>query len=321
MKRNEIIVISGPTAVGKTELSLKIARKTGGEIISADSMQVYRGMDVGTAKITKEEMGSIPHHLIDIREPDEDYSAADFQREASEAVRKIISKGKIPIVTGGTGLYIRALTDSGFSFPAEKHDTAARKNLWAEYEQNGPEALYASLRIFDPAAASRIHRNDVKRVIRALEYFYQTGKKFSGQKDRTTGEEYTYHGFFLNRERSALYERINRRTEQMLAVGLVEETVELRKKGVPVSAKSMQGIGYRQANLYIDGKINYEEMVREIKKSTRNFAKRQITWFRNSSGFTELNLDILSDEETEKIILSRLNGDIIRNNKLNDKKN
>jgi len=269
------VVILGPTATGKSKLAIELAKILKGEIISADSMQVYRGMDIGTAKPSPAERQRAPHHLIDIRDPDEEWTVSDFVIEAQNSKLKIQNQGKLPIIVGGTGLYLWALLE-GFSFPI----TPADKELRARLEKEPPATLYAQLSMIDPVAAKKIHPNDKKRIIRALEVYELTGKPISELQEprRLVAGSYQLIGLTLPREE--LYSRINQRVESMIEKGLIEEVKGLREKGYGKNPPSMQALGYKEVIDYLEGKWTKEEMIDELKKRTRNFARRQMTWFR-----------------------------------------
>jgi len=275
------IFIFGPTAVGKTSLSIELAKQLNGEIISADSMQVYRGMDIGTAKPTIEERQGIPHHLIDVRDPDEEWTVSDFVSECSRISAELTSKGKTPIIVGGTGLYLWSLIE-GFAFPI----TPADKELRARLETIPTATLYSQLLTIDPAAAAKIHPNDKKRIIRALEVFELTGKPISElQKSRNSTPPLSVGNnkdqlFCLTLPRDLLYKRIEERVDAMLASGLVEEVKGLLAKGYSPTLTSLQALGYKEVVEYLAGRWSKETMVAELKKRTRNFARRQMTWFR-----------------------------------------
>lgn len=279
--KKPLIVLTGPTAVGKTSLSIALARAAEGEIISADSMQVYKHMDIGSAKIKKEEMEGIPHYLIDVLEPDEEFHVVRFQEMAKEAMKEIYSKGKIPILTGGTGFYIQAVVkDIDFSQDTEK--SSVRERLENLAQEKGGEYLHELLAQRDPESAERIHPNNIKRVIRALEYYELTGEKISLHNERE-GEKvspYNTAYFVLNDHRERLYERIDRRVDQMLDEGLVEEVRRLAQMGYTRDMVSMQGLGYKEILAYLEGEYSLEEAVYVLKRDTRHFAKRQLTWFR-----------------------------------------
>lgn len=280
MKR-PLIVIGGPTACGKTGFSIKLAKKIGGEIISADSMQVYRYMDIGTAKVTQEEADGVPHYLIDEYDPDEEYNVMLFQEKAKAYMEQIWAKGKIPILVGGTGFYINALLYDA-DFTETENNTAFREACYRLAEEQGAEALYERLRQIDPEYAAGIHANNVKRVTRALEYHHLTGEKFSAhnaaQKEKDT--PYTAAVILLTMERERLYARIEERIDQMLEQGLLEEVKGLLDRGYSPDLVSMQGIGYKEFVPYFNGTCTLEEAVTQLKTNTRHFAKRQLTWFR-----------------------------------------
>ena len=279
--KKPLIVLTGPTAVGKTSLSIALARAVEGEIISADSMQVYKHMDIGSAKIKKEEIEGIPHYLIDVLEPDEEFHVVRFQEMAKEAMKEIYSKGKIPILTGGTGFYIQAVVkDIDFSQDTEK--SSVRERLENLAQEKGGEYLHELLAQRDPESAEKIHPNNIKRVIRALEYYELTGEKISLHNERE-GEKvspYNTAYFVLNDHRERLYERIDRRVDQMLDEGLVEEVRRLAQMGYTRDMVSMQGLGYKEILAYLEGEYSLEEAVYVLKRDTRHFAKRQLTWFR-----------------------------------------
>lgn len=281
MKKEPLIILTGPTAVGKTKLSISLAKAIDGEIISADSMQVYRGMDIGSAKIKKEEMQGVPHYLIDVLEPQEEFHVVKFQQMAKEAMQKIRAKGKIPIVVGGTGFYIQALLYD-IDFTENEKDDAYRRQLEQLAKEKGAAYLHDMLRQVDEKSAEEIHENNVKRVIRALEFYHQTGKKISEHNEEERGKEssYDFCYFVLNDERQKLYERIDRRIDEMVEEGLIEEVCTLKAQGFTRDMVSMQGLGYKEILDYLDGKTTLEEAIYILKRDTRHFAKRQITWFR-----------------------------------------
>lgn len=280
MKR-PLIILTGPTAVGKTKASIGLAKAVGGEIISADSMQIYKGMDIGSAKIRPEEMEGIPHYLIDELKPSEEFHVVRFQKMAKEAMEKIYANGHIPIVVGGTGFYIQALLYD-IDFTENDGDTKLREELTAYAREFGAQALHEKLRSVDPKSAEQIHANNVKRVIRALEYYGQTGEKISehNELERAKESPYRFAYFVLNDDRERLYERINLRVDQMMEQGLVEEVRALKDKGYKAGDVAMQGLGYKEILAFLDGKVSLEEAVYTIKRDTRHFAKRQITWFK-----------------------------------------
>lgn len=285
--KKPLVILTGPTAVGKTKASIGLAKAIGGEIISADSMQVYKQMDIGSAKIKPSEMEGVPHYLVDILEPDEEFHVVLFQQMAKQAIQKIYEKGKIPILVGGTGFYIQAvLYDIDFS--ENEKDTSYREELEKLAQTKGAEYLHNLLREVDEKSAQDIHANNVKRVIRALEYFHQTGEKISehNEEQRKKVSPYNFSYFVLNDERAHLYERINLRVDQMINEGLVSEVQSLKEKGYTRDMVSMQGLGYKEMLDYLDNKCSLEEAVEIIKRDTRHFAKRQITWFKRESDVT-----------------------------------
>lgn len=279
--KKKLIILAGPTGVGKTELSIKLAKKIGGEIISADSMQVYRYMDIGSAKIRKEEMQGIPHYLIDCLSPFEEFSVRVFQDLAKEALETICAKGKIPILVGGTGFYIQALVYD-IDFTENDDNTEIRMELERTAKEKGPRFLHEMLREIDPEAAEEIHENNVKRVIRAIEYYRLTKEKISDHNRLQRQKESPYHAtfFVLTDERERLYKNIDKRVDTMLAAGLVEEVKQLKAMGCHKNMVSMQGLGYKEILAYLDGEYDLEQAVYLIKRDTRHFAKRQLTWFR-----------------------------------------
>lgn len=280
-EKKPLVILTGPTAVGKTALSIKLASEIGGEIISADSMQVYRQMDIGSAKIKPKEMGGIPHHLIDILEPEEEFNVCLFEKLALEAMEQIYERGHIPVVVGGTGFYIQALLYQ-IDFTEEETDTAYRDKLWQLGEEKGNHYLHELLRKVDPESAEEIHENNRKRVIRALEFYENCGKPISthNKEQRQKTSAYNSCYFVLTDDRKKLYERIESRVDQMLSKGLVDEVRTLKERGCNASMVSMQGLGYKEILEYLDGRCSLLEAVEKIKKETRHFAKRQLTWFR-----------------------------------------
>lgn len=280
MNKKTLIILTGPTSVGKTELSISLAKAVNGEIISADSMQVYRGMDIGTAKITPSEMAGVPHHLIDVLDPSQDFNVFMFQELAKKAMEEIYANGHIPILTGGTGFYIQSvLYDIDFS--ADDGDSSYRHELETLAEENGVEYLHNMLKEVDFESAEEIHCNNVKRVIRALEYYHQTGEKISmhNKEQRQKESPYNFAYFVLNDDRAAVYERINRRVDIMIENGLVDEVKKLVDEGYTRELVSMQGLGYKEIIDYLNGEISLAEAIYRIKRDTRHFAKRQLTWF------------------------------------------
>lgn len=278
--KKPLIVLVGPTAVGKTAFSLEIAKRYPIEIISGDSVQVYRGMDIGSAKATPEERANVPHHLIDCMEPDEPFTVADFQARATARIEDIHARGKLPAIVGGTGLYIESVVYD-YRFSEAVADEAARERWNAEADERGTAALHALLQERDPVSAARIHPNDRKRLVRALEVFDATGRPMSEQaqkRDKTTPYDLCMIG--LTMDRAKLYARIERRVDAMLEEGLVEEVRELLRRGYDRSLPSMQAIGYKEIAAYAAGEISYDQAVYVLKRNTRHFAKRQLSWFR-----------------------------------------
>ena len=276
-----LIIITGPTAAGKTDLSVRLAQAIGGEIISADSMQVYRHMDIGSAKITEKEKKGIPHYLIDVLDPEEEFNVAVFQKMAKAAVNTIYSHGNIPIVTGGTGFYIQALLyDIDFTETGE--DSSIREELETMGREKGGEYLHELLHKIDPDSAAEIHPNNKKRVIRAIEYFRQTGEKISehNRREREKSSPYDFLYYTVNMDREVLYQRIDRRVDLMMERGLVSEVKRLKEMGCTREMVSMQGLGYKEILDYLQGICTLEEAVYILKRDTRHFAKRQITWFK-----------------------------------------
>lgn len=280
MTKQPFIIIAGPTAVGKTNLSIQLAKKLGAEIISADSMQVYKHMDIGSAKVTPEEMDGVPHHLIDVLEPQKECNVVTFQQMAKQAMQEIYAKGRIPILAGGTGFYIQALLyDIDFS---KEKESGLRETLQAFADANGALALHEKLKAVDPKSADQIHPNNVKRVIRAIEFFEQNGTPISEHNEAEQQKKPAYNSayFVLTDERSHLYERIEQRVDLMLEQGLVEEVARLKEMGCTKDMISMQGLGYKEILAYLDNECSLEEAIYILKRDTRHFAKRQLTWFR-----------------------------------------
>lgn len=301
-----MVVLTGPTAVGKTELSIQLAQKLDGEIISADSMQIYQKMDIGTAKIRKEEMDGIPHHLIDVLDPSEEFNVARFQEMAKDALAGIYRRGRIPLIVGGTGFYVQGLLYD-IDFTKEEQDFRYRENLQKKAKEEGAQAIHKMLQAVDPASAQKIHPNNIKRVIRALEFYHLNGRKISEHNEQESRKEspYRFAYFVLNQNRTTLYERINHRVDLMLEAGLVEEVRRLKEAGYGKNLVSMQGIGYKEVLDYLDGKMTLEETADQIKKDTRHFAKRQLTWFGREKEVIMIDKD---KYETEEEILEHMLG-------------
>ena len=300
--KRPLVILTGPTAVGKTALSIALAKAIGGEIISADSMQVYRHMDIGSAKITPEEMEGIHHYLIDVLEPDQEFNVVVFQELAKQAAAEIYSRGHIPIVAGGTGFYIQALVYD-IDFTENDEDTAFRRTLEEQAKREGAEALYERLRAVDPESCESIHAHNIKRVIRAIEFYVLTGKKISehNREQRQNDSPYNCAYFVLNDDRERIYERINGRVDLMMAQGLVEEVRALRESGCRKEMVSMQGLGYKELLSYLEGETSMEEAVYLIKRDTRHFAKRQLTWFRREKEVIWVDKTVF-DHDSQKIL-------------------
>jgi len=295
--KDRLLIIVGPTAVGKTGISLRIADRLGNvEIISADSRQVYKYMDIGTAKPTKEELSGVRHYFIDIKLPDEYYSAGKFGREARIKIKEVKASGKVPIVVGGSGLYIRALVD-GF-FEKQIYDQAVKKKLKELITRDGVQPLYEKLQKVDPISAEKIHPNDGHRIVRALEVYELTGQPLS-EFQKLNSEKASFHPVFigLNRERKHLYQIIENRVDLMIERGLIDEVKELKKMGYDDHLNSMQTVGYREVFDFLNDKIDYHEMIRLIKQRSRNYAKRQLTWFRKDDRIHWINLDFIKNED------------------------
>ena len=305
-EKKPLIILTGPTAVGKTKASIGLAKAIGGEIISADSMQVYRHMDIGSAKITKEEMADVPHYLIDVLEPEEEFHVVRFQQMAKAAMTDIYSRGKIPIIVGGTGFYIQALLYD-IDFTENEGDSVYREKLEALAKEKGAAYLHGQLAMVDPKAAKEIHANNIKRVIRALEFYHQTGQKISEHNERERQKEspYQFCYFVLNDRRECLYERIDQRVDQMIRNSLVQEVQTLKERGCTKQMVSMQGLGYKEIFSYLEGDCSLEEAVYIIKRDTRHFAKRQLTWFKRERDVIWVQKDELNYDD-EKLLQSLL---------------
>lgn len=289
---DKLIIIAGPTASGKSAAAVAMAKRCNGSIISADSMQVYRGMDIGSAKITTEEMQDIPHYLIDIADPSEAWNVVRFQQEAQRAAEEITAAGRLPLVVGGTGFYIQALL-YGIDFTDMQEDTAYREDLRKIADTEGPEALHRLLAQTDPASAAAIHPNNVKRVIRALEFARETGGQISDHNasQRLRPPVYDAVYYVLTRNREKLYERIDARVDDMMEEGLLDEVLRLKDVGFSSLDVSMQGLGYKQLLQYLEGDCSLEDAVTQIKLQTRHFAKRQLTWFKREKNVVWVNMD------------------------------
>ncbi|MBE5966479.1 MAG: tRNA (adenosine(37)-N6)-dimethylallyltransferase MiaA [Lachnospiraceae bacterium] len=297
MANNPLIILTGPTSVGKTALSIQLAKSVNGEIISADSMQVYQYMDIGTAKITPEEMQGIPHYLIDAFAPNEEFNVVKFQQYAKKYIKDIQSRGKIPILVGGTGFYIQAVLYD-IDFTENDIDPSYRQELEQMAKEKGAEHLHALLQKVDPISAEKVHPNNIKRVIRALEYHKLTGEKISehNEEQRNKNSPYQYRYFVLNKDRANLYEGINLRVDQMMQNGLLAEVKELAERGYTKDLVSMQGLGYKELLAFLEGEGTLEDAVELIKKETRHYAKRQITWFKRENDIIWINKDDFKDD-------------------------
>ena len=292
---NKLAAIVGPTAVGKTRIAIEVAKRLNAEIISCDSMQIYRGLDIGTAKATPEEQNGIVHHLIDVVDPDEDYSVARFQEQAKSIIQELNQKKRLPLLVGGTGLYYQALVDDYTFYPLESHQKIRRQ--WNNLiKEKGLDYAYNYLQSIDPQYASTISLNDQKRIVRAIEVYQLTGQPFSALQ---TKSQHAYQlavvGLYLEREQ--LYQRINLRVEQMLDSGLIKEVTLLRDKGYNLNHNSMQALGYKQVSSYLEGFLSEEEMIEEIKRETRRYAKRQLTWFRKDPRIHWINPGEYSNDD------------------------
>lgn len=303
--KDPLVILTGPTAVGKTALSIALAKSLDGEIISADSMQVYRHMDIGSAKISREEMSGVVHHLIDICEPTEEYNVVAFQKACRNAIQEILGRGKLPLLVGGTGFYIQAVLRD-IDFTENREEPEYRRALEREASVSGPASLHDRLQRVDPEAAAQIPPSNVKRVIRALEYFHLTGEKISEHNARERMRENAYNAcyFVLDDDRNRLYERIDARVDGMLAQGLVEEVKMLKKMGCARGMTSMQGIGYKEILDYLNGECTLEEAVSLIKRDTRHFAKRQLTWFRREPEVIWVHRENFPVKGREEVILN-----------------
>lgn len=305
MKKHKVVVICGPTASGKTSLSIELAKKIDGEIISCDSMQIYKDMNIGTAKVTKTEMQGIKHYLIDIISPEERYSVADYKKAAEKAIIEILEKGKTPIIVGGTGLYVDALI-YGIEYPNIEFNEKYRKQLENRVETEGLETLYEEAKKIDKQAVQKISSNDQKRILRILEIYHATGKNKTQQEAESRKNEvkYDYKVFAINMDREILYNRINKRVDIMMENGLIDEVKQIKKKYNKFPT-AMQGLGYKEVVEYLENKISKDEMVEKIKQESRRYAKRQLTWFRKNKENIWLD-GMTSIEENIKIIQNEI---------------
>ena len=314
MKKKEMLILTGPTAVGKTKLSIELAKAVGGEIISADSVQVYKKMDIGSAKILPKEMDGVRHHLIDVLSPDEKFDVFRFSQMAKEAMQGIYERGHIPVLVGGTGFYIQALLYD-IDFTDNDNDTSLRAELESFAKEHGAEALHEKLREVDQKSAETIHANNIKRVIRALEFYQKTGMKISehNETERQKESPYQFVYFVLNDDRENLYRRIDLRVDQMIEEGLVAEVKALKARGYDRSMVSMQGLGYKEILDYLDGACTLEDAIYKIKRDTRHFAKRQITWFKREKHVTWINKKDYNYDEDKilEVMLESIKKDIL----------
>lgn len=307
MKKKPLIILTGPTAVGKTKASIGLAKAIGGEIISADSMQVYKKMDIGSAKIRDDEMEGVNHYLIDVLDPAEEFNVVLFQKMAKQAMEEIYANGHIPIVVGGTGFYIQALLYN-IDFTQENEDNHIRTELETIAKEQGADYLHQMLREIDARSAETIHANNVKRVVRAIEYYKQTGKPISehNEKERQKESPYTFAYFVLMDERQKLYDRIEKRIDVMIEEGLLDEVKALYEEGYTRDMVSMQGLGYKEILDYLDGKMTLEEAIYVLKRDTRHFAKRQITWFKREKDVCWIDKSAFQYDE-DRILAEMLN--------------
>lgn len=309
LEKRPLVILTGPTAVGKTDLSIQLAKKIGGEIISADSMQVYKYMDIGTAKITEEEMQGVKHYLVDEFEPEDDFNVVKFQSYAKKYMEEIYKKGKIPIIVGGTGFYIQALVYD-IDFDENDADTTYRQTLEKLAVDKGAEYLHTMLAKVDEKSAKEIHANNVKRVIRALEFYEKTGKKISDHNEieRQKESPYNFAYFVLTDDRKILYDRINLRVDKMMEAGLLEEVKQMKERGLKKDMVSMQGIGYKELLAYLDGEYTLDGAIAVLKQDTRHFAKRQLTWFRREKEVLWLDKSEIG-RDTDSV-LQVINGEL-----------
>ena len=315
MTKNKLIILAGPTASGKTSVSIDLAKRLGGEIISADSMQVYKYMDVGTAKISVEEKQGVKHHLIDVLNPKEDFNIVKFQNMVKCSIEEIVKNGHIPILVGGTGFYIQSVIYD-IDFNNEDDNSSVRKKLEEEYDAFGADFMHEKLKKIDIVSAQNIHKNNKKRIIRAIEYFLMNNEPISSHNEvqREKKSPYDYRFFVLNPPRDILYERINKRVDIMVENGLVDEVKKLREMGLSTANISMQGIGYKEIIEYLDGEVSLETAIENIKQNTRHMAKRQVTWFKREKDV--IYVDPFSFESNDKIVdymIEKINTERIDN--------
>lgn len=308
--RNDILIIAGPTAVGKTNISIKLAKALNGEIISTDSMQIYKYMDIGSAKVSKEEMDGVPHHLIDFVDPHNEFSVSEFKELATDIIKDIHSRGKLPMLVGGTGLYVDSIV-CDMNFTESEKDEEYRAYLNNLAEEKGNEYLHEMLKDIDEESYNGIHFNNRKRVIRALEVYKLTNKPFSSFKAKNNIYKTSYNIYYyvLDMDRQKLYDRINQRVDIMLDAGLINEVKKLEELGLTDDMQSMKGIGYKEILYYLQGKMSLEDSIEMIKQGSRNYAKRQLTWFRKDPRANFINKDNYTNEEE---IINKIINDIIK---------
>lgn len=308
----KLLIIAGPTAVGKTDISIKLAKEIDGEIISADSMQIYKYMNIGSAKISTDEMQGVPHHLIDIIDPSREFSVAEFKTMATSAIDDIIERGKYPIIAGGTGLYINSVI-CNYEFTGTYKDEEYRNYLKNLAEEKGKDYVHELLKDIDKESYERLYPNDLKRVIRALEVYKVTKKTISEINKGVNLYDIPYdiNYYILNMNREKLYDRINKRVDKMLSSGLVDEVVKLKDMGYTSDMQSMKGIGYKEILYYLDNKLSFDEAAELIKKGSRNYAKRQLTWFRKDKRAKWIDKDLYNDDNE---IISQIKGDLLNQN-------
>ena len=301
MIKDKLIILAGPTASGKTAVSVDLAKRIGGEIISADSMQIYRGMDIGTAKITADEMQGVKHYLINVSDPKEDFNIVKFQNMVKCSIEEIKKNGHIPILVGGTGFYIQSIIYD-INFDKEDDNGSIRKVLEEEYDKMGADFMYEKLKKIDSISAENIHKNNKKRIIRAIEYFLINNALISEHNElqRKKTSPYDFRFFVLNPKRDILYDRINKRVDKMVEKGLVDEVKSLIERGLSIDNISMQGIGYKEIVEYLEGNIPLDKAVENIKQNTRHMAKRQVTWFKRERDV--IYIDPFEFENNEKIV-------------------
>lgn len=308
--KKDLFILAGPTAVGKTAISINLAKNLKGEIVSADSMQIYKYMNIGSAKIKEDEKEGIPHHVIDFVEPSQEFSVVEFKNEATRAIDEITSNSKLPLLVGGTGFYIDSLIFN-YDFANAYKDEAYREHLKALALEKGNEYVHSLLKDIDKESYNKLYPNDLKRVIRALEVYKLTGKTISdyNAEQDIYNIPYNVYYFVLTMDRAKLYDRINRRVDIMIEEGLINEVIKLKNMGLTADMQSMKGIGYKEILYYLDGKITLDEAVEMIKKGSRNYAKRQLTWFRKDKRVIWIDKDTYNDDgEVSKAIINRFNS-------------